>query len=59
MIDSNINAYCLQGKWQLCDYMLIILVYTVFHSGMNENPQQQGRTSACVMIILSPDITQA
>ena len=31
----------------------------MFHHGMNENPQRQGRMSAGVMIILSPDLTRA
>ena len=59
MIDRNINAYCLQEKWQLCDYMLTIRLYTVFHNGMNEKPQRQGQISTGVMIILSPDLTRA
>ena len=59
VIDRNINAYCLQRKWQICDYMLTIWGYTVFHHGMNEKPQRKGQTSAGVMIILSPDLTRA
>ena len=59
MIDRNINAYCLQESWKLCDYMLKIRVYTMFHHGMNEKPQRKGLTSTSVMIILSPNLTWA
>ena len=59
MINRNINAYCLQETWQLCDYMLTIRGYTVFHHRMNEKPQRQGQISAGVMIIINPDLTRA
>ena len=39
--------------------MITIRGYTVFHHGMKEKPQQQGRTSAGVMIILCPQIAQS
>ena len=59
MIDRNINAYCLQETWQLCDYMLTIRGYTVLHHGMNEKTQRQGRISTGVIIILILDLTRA
>ena len=59
MIENHISAYCLQETWQLCDYMLTTRCYSVFHHGMMEKPQRQGRTSARVMIILNPALTQA
>ena len=59
MIENNIGAYCLQETWQLCDFMLTIRGYTVFHHGMSEKPQNLGRTSAGVMIILNPEMTRA
>ena len=59
MIDGNINAYCLRETWQICDYMLTIRRYTVFRDVMNEKTQRQGRMSAGVMIILSPDLIRA
>ena len=34
MIENNIGAYYLQETWQLCDFMLTIQGYTVFHHGM-------------------------
>ena len=52
MIDRNIHAYYIQETWQLCDYMLTIRGFTIFHHGMNDKPQQLGRVSAGVMIIL-------
>ena len=58
MIDRNINDYCLQETWKICNYMLTIRGYTVFHHGMNEKTQQQGRISAGVMIIISPELTR-
>ena len=58
MIDNDVGAYCLQETWQLCDFMLTIRGYTVFHHGMLEKPQKMGRTSAGVMIILNPEMTQ-
>ena len=39
--------------------MITIRGYTVLHHGMDEKPQRLGRTSAGVMIILGPDLTQA
>ena len=39
--------------------MLTIQGYTVLHHGMDEKPQQFVRTSAWVMIIFGPDLTQA
>ena len=39
--------------------MPTIRAYTMFHHGMNKKPQQQGRISAGVMIILIPDLTRA
>ena len=57
--ERKIHAYCIQETWQLHNYMLTIRGYTVFHHGLNENPQHQGRTSAGVMIILNPALTQA
>ena len=59
MIDRNIDVYCLQETWKLCEYMLTIRGYTAFHHRMEENPQQQGRISAGMMIILSPYLTRA
>ena len=59
MIDRKLNAYCLQETRQLGDYMTTIRGYTVFHHGMKEKPQRQGRTSAGVMIILCPELARA
>ena len=59
MISRNIHEHCIQETWQLHNYMLTIRGYTVFHHGMDENPQRLGRASAGVMIILGPDLTQA
>ena len=39
--------------------MLTIRGYLVFHHGMMEKPQRQGRTSTGVVSILSPVLTQA
>ena len=58
MTENHISAYCLQETWQLCDYILTIRGHSVFHHGMMEKPQRQGRTSAGVMIILNPALTQ-
>ena len=51
MTERNIHAYCMQETWQLCDYMLTIRGFTVFHHGMITKPQRLGRVSAGVMII--------
>ena len=59
MIAKRTHAYCIQETWQRHDYMLTIQGYTVLHHGMDEKPQGLGRTSAGVMIILGPDLTQA
>ena len=59
MTENHISAYCLQEKWQLGDYILTICGHSVFHHGMMEKPQCQGRTSAGVMITLNPALTQA
>ena len=59
IIASKIHAYCIQETWQLHNYMLTIRGYTVFYHGMDEKPQRLGRTSAGVIIILGPDLTQA
>ena len=59
MTENHISPYCLQETWQLCNYILTIRGHSVFHHGMREKPQRQGRTSAGVMIILNPALTQA
>ena len=59
MRERIIHAYCIQETWQLHNYMLTIQGYTVFHHGMIVKPQLQGRTSAGVMIIINPALTQA
>lgn len=59
MIEQQIHAYCVQETWQMQDYMLTIRGHTVFHHGIKNKPQQLGRISAGVMIILGPDLTQA
>ena len=59
MIENSISAYCLQETWQLCNFMLTIQGYSVFYHGMMEKPHCQGGTSAAVMIILNPALTQA
>ena len=59
MIARKMHAYCIQETWQIHNYMITIRGYTVFHHGMDEKPQQLGRTSAGVMMILGPDLTQA
>ena len=58
MRERKIHAYCIQETWQLHNYMITIRGYTVFHHGLSEKPQRQGRTSAGVMIILNPALTQ-
>ena len=59
MIKNRISAYCLQETCQLCNFMLRIGGYPVFHHGMMEKPQRQGQISAGVMIILNPALTKA
>ena len=59
MIAQRTQAYCIQETWHLHNYMLTIRGYTVLHHGMDGKPQRLGRTSAGVMIILGPDLTQA
>ena len=54
----KIHAYCIQETWQLHNCMIKIQGYTVFHHGLSKKPQRQGRTSAGVMIILNPALTQ-
>ena len=49
MIARKMHAYCIQETWQLRNYMITIRGYTVFHHGMDEKPQQLGRTSSGVM----------
>ena len=59
MIEKKIHAYCIQETWQLHNYMLTIRGYNIFHHGLSEKNQRQGRMIAGVMIILNPDLTQA
>ena len=59
MIARSIHGYCLQDTWQLGSHSKTIIDHTIFHHGLESQPNTQTWNSAGVMIILGPDFTWA